>query len=63
MRPLKIAEKHTFTVKQIKEALIWTGGIKTLAAQRLNCSWRTLYQYIKDNSILKDGSDKEMPYR
>jgi len=42
-------------IDQVKKALQQEAGLKTFAAQRLNCSLRTLDQYIKDNPELQDA--------
>jgi len=53
-----MAETHKLTIDQVKEALQQEAGLKTFAARRLNCSWKTVDQYIKDNPELQDALEE-----
>lgn len=41
-----MANKDRYTIKQVCEALRGTRGIKSVAAERLGCSWDTVHSYI-----------------
>jgi len=49
-----MANKHKFTVEQIKEAITKAGGFISIACKSLNCTRKTIYNYLDKYPELKE---------
>lgn len=50
-----MARKKQYTAEQVANALKETRGMVYLAAERLGCAPKTVYQYIKNYALVKEA--------
>lgn len=52
-----MANTEKYTAQQMADALIATNGMRTMAATRLGCEYRTVVRYIKKYKVCQDAEN------
>jgi hypothetical protein len=55
-----VANKDQYTAKDFIDAIPHTGGVITLIAQKVGCSWNTAKKYIEGHVTVKQAYDDEV---
>jgi len=57
-----MSQKLKFTTDQFSKAIKGSGGVITMIAQRVGCSWNTAKKYIEKFPTLRDAYDNELQF-
>ena len=57
-----MSQKLKFTTDQFSKAIKGSGGVITMIAQRVGCSWNTAKKYIEKFPTLRDAYECELQF-